>query len=119
MSINFCTLTNSSVDSFCGNRRAIVLQNLIDELRPPAPVVSGGNPQAKWINAQAPRKWEPPALPTELERITVSARFQELSGSSTQEIKPQLELVTVTDIHVQPTKVEVNIENLKVHDAVR
>jgi hypothetical protein len=118
MAINYCTLTSSTLDAFCGNRRAIVLERLIDELRPViGPAVS--NPQSKWITARPPQKWEPPALPTELERILVTAQFQELSGSSTQEVRSQLELVTVTDVHVQPTKVVVNIENLRVNHAVR
>ena len=126
MSINFCTLTSSSVDSFCGNRRAIVLQNLIDEFRPPRPAGTGasnggwtqGRPPANYNQVNRPR-WEPPEAPryepTELDRITVTAEFLSLKGTDTQSVENRLDLVTVTDIHINPTVVDVNIENLKVH----
>lgn len=124
MSINYCTLASTTLDSFCGNRRAIVLDRLIDELRPPVVNGPGGpgwvqrptiKPQVKpaqrpyWQPTEVPRE-----LPTELERITVTAEFMGLNGSDTQAITARPDLVTVTDIHIELTLVGVNIENFKV-----
>lgn len=122
MSINYCTLASSSVDSFCGNRRALVLNRLIDELRPPTPPNTGGmgwvqKPAAKHVPPPRPY-WQPPEvpreLPTELERITVTAEFLSLSGTDTQAVIARPDLVTVTDIHIEPTTVDVNISDFQV-----
>jgi hypothetical protein len=43
MAINFCTLTNSTIDAFCGNRREIILDGLLEERYPPTQqALSGG-----------------------------------------------------------------------------
>lgn len=124
MSINYCTLASSTLDSFCGNRRALVLDRLIDELRPPVTPSVGSvgwtqRPPAKPIVRPAQRPyWQPPEvpreLPTELERITVTAEFLGLSGTDTQAITARPDLVTVTDIHIVPTEVGVNIVDFEV-----
>lgn len=127
MSINFCTLSNSSVDSFCGNRRAIVLDRLIDELRPPVTdkkVSNGGwtkqRPPAYFKGINQPR-WEQPEapkyVPTELDTVIVSVTFNGITSTDSQAIdNSRLDLVTVTDIHVNPVSVsvDVNIADMKV-----
>lgn len=119
MSINYCTISSSAVDSFCGNRRAIVLARLINELRPPVPqtnVIRGGGPTPKFQQVRHDR-WEQPVInpPTELDRITVSAEFLGLKGSAFQDVDNRLDLVFITDIEIEPTTVGVNISDLKVN----
>jgi hypothetical protein len=118
MSINYCTLSSSTVNTFCGAKRALVLARLIPELHPVVPPVpkKGGNvQQAKFQNYRQPEKWEPPIVPTERDRIVVSVEFQNLRGSDEQLITEHLDIVFITELQVNPTTVSVNIENLKVN----
>lgn len=120
MSINYCTLAGSSIDTFCGARRAIVLARLIEELRPATPTqrpVRGGGPTPKFHPQIRDHRWEQPTIvpPTELDRITVSAVFQDLSGSAFQDLDNRLDLVFVTNIEIEPTSVGVNITDLKIN----
>lgn len=117
MAINYCTLTSSTVDAFCDPRRNQIFNQLVDILHPPAPSVgaSGGIPHGtpKFIFQRAPEKWEPPYIPTELERIVVEATFLSLFGRDEQEVRSGMELVTVTDLQVEPTVLSVNISDLR------
>lgn len=123
MSINFCTLTSSSVDSFCGNQRSKILTRLIPILHPPhVPGTGAGTPHTDAVyqaymraRSREHEKWEPPPVPTELERVVVEVTFANIKGSDAQDIKPGFDLVTVTDLTIEPTKVDVNITDLKVH----
>jgi hypothetical protein len=122
LSINYCTLAGSSIDTFCGGRRAIVLTRLINELRPPVPQPTeqtrGGGPTPKFHQAQQVRRdhWEQPTInpPTELDRITVAVEFQDLKGSAFQDVDNRLDLVFVTNIEIEPVSVSVNISDLKI-----
>lgn len=119
MSINYCTISNSAVDSFCGNRRSIVLARLIDQitdLRAYQPPLRGGGPTPK-IQQIRQDRWEQPVInpPTELDRITVSVEFQDLQGTAFQDVDNRLDLVFVTNIQIEPTTVSVNISDLKVN----
>lgn len=128
MSINYCTISGSSIDSFCSGRRTIVLNRLITELHPqPVPLpninsIRGGGPTLRFQHQS--RQWEQPTivLPTELDRVTVSvtASFSMggapvLSGTDFQDIMQQLDLVTVTNIEIEPVTISVNISSLKVN----
>ena len=42
MAINFCTLTNSTIDTFCGNRRQIIIDQLLEEKYPPTQTAQAG-----------------------------------------------------------------------------
>ena len=97
MSINYCTISNSSVDSFCGNRRSIVLNRLINQLRP-ANVHRGGNPaHVKKIIPQIPR-WDVDRLeqqtvtPTELDKVVVTVKFEGVTGVAEQTMDHRLDL---------------------------
>lgn len=124
MSINYCTISNSSVDSFCGNRRAIVLDRLIRELRPPVPTVNsaGNSAYVRTPIPQIPRRrederWEPPTVaPTELDRIVVSVNFNGITGVAEQEVDGRLDLVYVTELKVEHVEVSVNISALKFNE---
>lgn len=114
MSINYCTISNSSIDSFCGNRRQIVLQRLIAEFRPPVvnPGRNSGAGVGRW--PQRPEeKYVPPYVPTELERIRVEVKLGDYSGTAAQDIKFQTELVVITNLQSTETGVGVNISNLR------
>lgn len=115
MSINYCTIANTTVDTFCGNKRAIVLSRLIKELHPEPIRHPGGNvQQSKYTNyTQAPR-WEPPVISTERDRIVVQAKFQELRGTDEQANEQRLDIVFVTNLRVDPATISVNIKNIKV-----
>ena len=116
MSINYCTISSSSVDAFCNPRRNLIFNQLVPILHPPSSTVgSGGIPHGtpKFIFQRAPEKWEPPYVPTELERIIVEVQFKTLFGRDEQEVRPSMELVTVTDIQVEPVVVNVNITDLR------
>lgn len=123
MSINFCTLTSSSVDSFCSPRRNQVFNQLVPILHPQRPAGKGGGTphtdkvMQAYLTRRQQEKWEPPKLPTELERIVVEASFLTLRGSDAQDVHPGMELVTVTNIQVDPAVVDVNIQNLRFNHA--
>jgi len=119
MSINYCTLASSTVDSFCSPLRAVIFNRLVPILHPSQPIGAAGTPWtdklAKYMRQRPPEKWEPPQLPTELERIVVEITFNGLRGSDAQDIKPAVELVTITDLNVEPSTVDVNISNITWH----
>ena len=123
MSINYCTISSSSVDSFCGNRRQIVLNRLINELHPPVPAQRrGGNPtHVKYpipaIRRDRDERWEQPTItPTELDKIVVTAEFNGLLGSSQQDIDGRLDFVYVTDLEFEGEEVSVNISAIKFNE---
>lgn len=114
MAINQCTIDGFTLHGFkCRDKFA----SLIPILHPPGSPGTLGWSQAAAAKLAAQR-WEQPEVPkaafTELERITVTATFQGVFGQATQEITPRLDLVTVTDIEVNPVTVDVNIVNFKV-----
>lgn len=103
MAINFCTISSTTVDGFCGNQRAKVLARLIATARPPvANVPIGGGhiehrPQPVW---QRPEIITPPRqLDFELPFITVTVKglFGE-NGAQTYEVMPQVEFVTAFNL---------------------
>lgn len=108
MSINFCTISNSSVDSFCGRRRSVVLNNLIATLRPPA--VKGH----KWpVPGLTGYEEQPKIIHTELERITVTATFANMTGMDSQEVKPQIELISISDLQFDTMQPVISISDIK------
>jgi len=122
MSINYCTLANSSVDSFCGNRRSIVLNRLIHELRP-APVVRGGNPLhvreriPQIIHRRRDREEEDQVVvPTELDKVMVTVTFEGQTGSETQQADHRLDIVYITELKVENTPLSVNISAIKFNE---
>lgn len=121
MSINYCTISNTSLDAFCGNRRQIVLNRLIAELHPPIPVSrKSGNPAHVKYPIPAVRRderWEQPTItPIELDKIVVTAEFNGLLGSSQQDIDGRLDLVYVTDLEFAGAEVSVNISAIKFNE---
>jgi hypothetical protein len=119
MAINGCTIDGFTLHGFkCRDKFSALIPILHPAVQP-----SKGAGQGGWFQGQghaaSRQRWEQPEvpknLPTELERITITASFQGVLGTATQEITPRLDLVTVTDIHVNPIMVSVNIENFSVH----
>ena len=123
MSINYCTITSSSVDSFCNPRRGLIFNSLVPILHPARPTgTGGGTPHTDkvmqaYLSRRSQEKWEPPQIPTELERVVVEATFLTLKGTDGQDIRPGMELVTVTDIQVDSAEVNVNIQDLRFNHA--
>jgi hypothetical protein len=132
MSINYCTLGSSTVNTFCGNKRPVVLARLLQELRAQEQkpkIVNGGGygypgGHVPGRTNPAPRQYAPyrpdpsreaPIVSTELDRIVVSAQFQELSGRAEQEVTAHLDIVYITNLKVHPVQVSVDISNIKVN----
>ena len=117
MSINFCTLTNASVDTFCGNRRSVVLNNLLQKKYPPVVTSTGGgsyqvrNEFAFNRPEQFVRPEEQRVLQFEQPFITVSAELMGMTGMQQIDLAPQLEFVVISDLQFpEPTSsVTVNI----------
>lgn len=117
MAINACTINSFTIDARrCRDKFA----DLIPILHPPVTTGGGFN---GWVSAQVAasraaaqareaaaqrqqQRWQQPEAPryepTELEQITVTAKFMELSGTDTQKVVARPDLVTVTDIHIVP-----------------
>ncbi len=118
MSINACSINSFTIDA---RRCRDKFQDLIPILHPPAAkkVSNGGwtqqRPPANYRGINPPRwddKQTPP--PTELDRVSVTVEVMGLKGTDTQDIVQRMDLVTVTDIHIEGTEVVVNITNLQV-----
>jgi hypothetical protein len=108
MAINSCTINSTTINAFCGVRRGIVLAGLIEQKNHKRP--GAGTSTPRWIH---PREEQPRILPTELERISVYADFMGLHGTDGQDVRPDMSLVTVTDIEIEPTTVSVNITGFR------
>lgn len=104
MSINFCTISSSPVDSFCGARRAIVLQNLIDEAHPPVQQTGGGNPRAYLPARHVEREEREPLQPVATEIIVTVETFGEIH-MATQPFTELVAMVTVTNLEFSGSKV--------------
>jgi len=137
MAINYCTVSGSTINTFCSPQRAAVLARLIAVLHPsieppilrPAHVGGGGglagNPvrnapanQQRYANYQQSPRWEPPVISPESDRIIVTAKFQNLSGTDQQDVLQRLDIVYVTNLRVEAVTVDVNINNLTVNHSL-
>jgi hypothetical protein len=120
MPINACSINGFTIDA---RRCRDKFQDLIPILHPP---VTSTNPSSNggWTQKRPPsyyRGINPPTwddkqvpTPTELDRVIVTVEIFGKKGSDEQQIVPRLDLVTVTDIHVESGSVGVNIENFQV-----
>lgn len=112
-SINRFTINGRRLN--CADKFAALVP-ILHPVNPPSIGASNGG----WKVPPQPARWTPPnvpdyAVPTELERIFVTVKFQELSGSDTQEVYPSQDLVTVTDVKIESTIVGVNITDIKIN----
>lgn len=124
MSINFCTLTGSTIDTFCGNRRGIILQNLLTEKYPPAPAALGTNNRTVSIDfarryphlvQHVDHEIDRPQLQFEQPFVYVTAELMGKTGTQTIEATAQLEFVSVTDLKVEPSSaITVNISDFSI-----
>jgi len=126
MSINFCTLTGSTLDTFCGNRRSIIVNQLLTEKYPPAPSAPGTNNHH--VSTDFARRYphlvqhveheEIKPLTFEQPFITVSAELLGDVGTQTLEAKVQMEFATVTDLKIgdspAPQDISVNISDFSI-----
>lgn len=122
MSINFCTLDASSVDSFCGNVRAKVLANLIVEKYGVVPygsssgaIIKPGVIAHQYHQYRQPDKWVPPVISTELDRIrvTVHVQAENFHGQDEQAVRPDQSVVVVSNLKFEGSTIDVNITDLK------
>lgn len=117
MSINYCTVSQSTLNSFCSPRRGLIIAKLAAILRKPKVTTKrGGNvQQAKYQNYTHPPVWEPPVISTERDRIVVSATFMDKSGHAEQLNTQRLDIVFITNLKLSDAQISVNIQNFKVH----
>jgi hypothetical protein len=129
MAINFCTLTNSTIDTFCGNRRQLILDRLLEERYPPAPppVLGTNNSSVREaLVRQRPELFRRPAEEEELTQltfeqpfITVTAELLGTTGTHQLDAATRLDFVVVTNLrigerHQLEATVAVNISDFKV-----
>ncbi len=128
MSINFCTLTGSTLNTFCGNRRQIIVDRLLEEKYPPVPAFLGTNNSSVSIDfakryphlvRHVEADEETPVLRFEQPFVTVTAELLGDQGTHQLEVEPHLHFVMVTDfrlVSVAPKQDEVvvNISDFEV-----
>jgi hypothetical protein len=132
MSINYCTIGLTTVNSFCNAERTKVLARLIqqaghDVVPTPQPTNggSGGSAYSPGIGIQPgvrpmpPPRWTPPEIdhieaPREQPFITVYAEIMGMMGSETLEVTQRLDFVTITDLEVNHNaSITVNISEME------
>lgn len=111
MSVNFSSINGSTIDSFTGLSRTVIVAQLIERLRTTKRGSHGSASQPRYSSSEEDRA---PIRSTELDRIIVTAMFQELSGSDEQLVTTALDLVYISDIMIEPTKIIVNIADLEI-----
>ena len=125
MSINFCTLAATTVNTFCGNQRAKILARLITEAghdivvppAPPPPIGHGASGGIDFVPAtgfnlpttRAPlptwRRPDEDKFQQPLESTVISVSVSDalgFSGTDTIHLDNRLDFVTVTDLEIQP-----------------
>lgn len=126
MAINFCTLTNSTIDTFCGNRRQLILDRLIEEKKNQTNFIGTNNSSVRIDFAQrfphlirhvededrTPLNFEQPFH-------TVTVELFGDTGTHQLDTTSRLDFVVVTDLQVGPPRlhddVVVNISDFKVN----
>lgn len=118
MAINFCTLTSSTLDAFCGSRRALVLNQLLTQKYP----VQGTNNSSVRSTKVAPVNFEPAereeesVLTFEQPIVTVTVEMFGMTGQDTQNVmSSHIDFVTVTHLEVETEEIIVSIDNLGVY----
>jgi hypothetical protein len=122
MAINFCTLTRSSIDTFCGSRRQVVLNRLLEK-KYPKNTAGAGQSVRDTFALQRPDLFrrveddERPPLVFEQPLITVQVIMNGMSMQQTLESHQRLDFVTVTDLDIRPMspeQVTVNIADINI-----
>lgn len=132
MSINYCTISSTEIDGFCGTQRVKVLARLIEQKYAVvnSPPSSGGWAYGPSFNAnhgiQQPQ-YIPPfrqeldqdPQPYEQPWITVTAsEIFNTRGSETLETTPRLDFVTVTNVEFNnEPDITVNITDIEIKHA--
>lgn len=136
MSINYCTISTTTVDGFCGNQRAKVLARLLEEKYPvvnppiPSPGIGSGGWTFGPISGTTPVVSPPRYAPhrPEIDRVvvpyeqpwvtvTVSDIFS-FRGSETLETTARLDFVMVTDVKFNDEhEITVNITEMEISHA--
>lgn len=109
MSINHCTLSSATLDTFCGARRAIVVQNLLDEKYPAGNVQTGRS--AYFYEPRddvTPFTFEQPL-------ITVNVTIDDELHTETLEATQSLDFVVVSGIEITAAP-EVFVSDLTMGD---
>jgi hypothetical protein len=142
MSINACTISESTLDTFCGRRRSIVLTRLIKEagheivlppiIDPPTPpkYTGGGhgstgirfNPGIPLPSRQPPQfisrasetEFNTNISMAELPYIMLDVELFNMQGRGTVENKRTNEFVTLTDLEFTMSEITINITDLEI-----
>jgi hypothetical protein len=111
MPINACTIDSYTIDSLaCRGRRQVIIDNLLKKK-----TAGPGMPRPGWVRPVRPADLFKPIVPTELNRILVQVNVFGLYGEEGQDVYPDYNLVTVTDIEIEPTAVSVNINGFRIN----
>lgn len=112
MSINFCTLTGSTLDTFCGNRRQLVLDRLLDEKYPTPPAVTLGTNNRN-VSIDFAKRYphltrhveddDVKTLEFEQPFIIVTAELLGIKGEQRLDADRNLNFVVVTDLQLMST----------------
>lgn len=98
MAINFCTVGSYTVNTFCGEIRALVLDRLIEEahgpINPPKPPVLGG------AGGASMRHDAPIINYLDLPYVTISVEFLGKEGTLTVAKDTKHYFVTVSDLQI-------------------
>jgi hypothetical protein len=125
MAFNSCSLNFSPIGGTASGRRAVLIAELITELRtsspppppssPPPPTVGfgGSRPGVSWARSQEPEDQDP-IKPTELEGISVTIQFDGVKSQAYQEVKPDNTLVFASNLKNDAGDLGVNIENIAI-----
>jgi hypothetical protein len=115
MSINACTTNSSSITSFCGVRRAVVLAGLIAKKYPSTSIASGSVGSAAKDIRTLPRpsvKDDETVLTFEQPFVTVQVEAFGKTYTQQLENSAQTEFVAITEVEIG--SIEVNILELQV-----
>jgi len=129
MSINYCTISTSTIDGFCGIQRSKVIARLLDEKYPvvnpptPSPRPGSGGVTYGGMPGRAPNPWFDPytsdtTQPIEYEQPYITVRVSDLfgeEGSETLFADAQMSFVTVTNLEFEDEDdISVNITGLEI-----
>lgn len=118
MSINYCTLANTSIDRFCNPTRGKVFARLVAAAHPVQPSVPKAGHGSQNIRRQDWSKPDfsvPPVPSTEQPVIGVAVEIFGFNGVETQDAAQRLDFVVVTDLEFGADgAVSVNISDLEI-----
>ena len=119
MAINACSINSFTIDAGrCRNKFADLIPILHSTITTGSPFLGWVDPAKIQSKQRIAQRWIPPEAPrfdpVENDKMTVAVEIFGLTGSDTQAVMARQDLVTITDIFIEPTTLGVNIMNFKV-----